>query len=64
MGGSVKATEKSNNAGGKKGKALIVKVERMKEGLKDLSIQERRVSNQEVLIKWILSLDTLREPQH
>jgi hypothetical protein len=35
----------------------------MQEGLKDLFIQERSMSTQEVLRKWILTLDPLRAPQ-
>jgi hypothetical protein len=35
----------------------------MQEGLKDLSIQERSMSTQEVLRKGILTSDPLREPQ-
>ena len=35
----------------------------MKEGLKDLSIQERIISTQEVLRKGILTSDPLRTPQ-
>jgi hypothetical protein len=48
---------------GQKARELAVKVERMKEGLKNLSMQERSMSTQEVLRKGILTSDPLREPQ-
>jgi hypothetical protein len=48
---------------GHKSKELAIKVERMQEGLKDLSIQERSVPTQEVLRKGILTLEPLRVPQ-
>jgi hypothetical protein len=44
-------------------KELSIKVERMQEGLKDLSIQERSVPTQEVLRKGILTSEPLRVPQ-
>jgi hypothetical protein len=42
---------------------LVVKVERMQEDLKDLSIQERSISTQDVLRKGILTSDPLRAQQ-
>jgi hypothetical protein len=39
---------------------LDTKAEIIQEGLKDLSIQERSISTQEVLIKGILTSDPLR----
>jgi predicted phage tail protein len=48
---------------GHEARELVVKVERMQEGLKDLSIQERSMSTQEVLRKEILTSDPLRAPQ-
>jgi hypothetical protein len=43
---------------------LVVKVERMKEVLKDLSMQERRIPTQELIIKGILTSNPLRAHQH
>jgi hypothetical protein len=40
-----------------------VKVERMKEGLKNLYMQERRIPTQEVLREGILTSDPLKEHQ-
>ena len=48
---------------GQKEKELAIKVERMQEVLKDLSILERSISTQEVLRKGILILDPLRAHQ-
>jgi hypothetical protein len=48
---------------GQKARELVVKVERMQEGLKDLSIQERSMSTQEVLREGILTSDPLRAHQ-
>ena len=48
---------------GQKARELAIKVERMQEGLKDLSIQERSVPTQEVLRKGILISKPLRVPQ-
>jgi hypothetical protein len=48
---------------GHKARELAVKVERMQEGLKNLSIQERSISTQEVLRGGILTSDSLKAPQ-
>jgi hypothetical protein len=48
---------------GHKARELTIKVERIQEVLKDLSIQERSISTQEVLRKGILTSIPLREPQ-
>jgi hypothetical protein len=48
---------------GQKARELVVKVERMQEGLEDLSIQEISISTQEVLRRRILTSDPLREHQ-
>jgi hypothetical protein len=41
---------------GQKERKLAIKVERMQEGLKNLSIQERSVPTQEMLRKGMLTL--------
>jgi hypothetical protein len=48
---------------GQKVRELIVKVERMQEGLKNLSMQERSMPTQEVLTKRMLTSCPLKEPQ-
>jgi hypothetical protein len=48
---------------GQKEKELAIKVERMQEGFKDLSIQEKSVPTQEVLGKGILTSEPLSVPQ-
>jgi hypothetical protein len=46
-----------------KEKELAIKVERIQEGLKDISIQERNVPTQEVLRKGMLTSEPLRVPR-
>jgi hypothetical protein len=48
---------------GQKARELDIKVERMQEGLKDLSIQERSMPTQEMLRKGILTSESSRIPQ-
>jgi hypothetical protein len=58
----LKQQSKVTTQEGQKEKELTIKVERRQEGLKDLSIQERSIPNQEVLRKGILTLEPLRVP--
>jgi phosphohistidine phosphatase SixA len=46
-----------------KARELVVKVERMQEGLKDLSMQERSISTHEVIKEGILTSNPLRAHQ-
>jgi predicted phage tail protein len=48
---------------GQGARELVVKVERMQEGLKNISIQEKSMSTQEVLRKGILTSESLRASQ-
>jgi predicted phage tail protein len=48
---------------GQKVRELTVKVERMQEGLKNLSMQERSMPTQEVLTKGMLTSYPLKAPQ-
>jgi hypothetical protein len=59
----LKQQSKVTTQEGQKEKKLAIKVERMQEGLKDLSIQEISAPTQEVLRKGILTLEPLRVPQ-
>jgi uncharacterized protein (DUF111 family) len=59
----LKQQSKVTTQEGQKAKELAIKVERMQEGLKDLSIQEISVPTQEVLRKGILTSKPLRVPQ-
>jgi uncharacterized protein (DUF111 family) len=48
---------------GQKQRELAVKIERIQEGLKNLSMQEISISTQEVVREGILTSDALRAPQ-
>jgi hypothetical protein len=55
--------ERGDKSKQQKARELVVKVERMQEGLKDLSMQERRIPTQEVIREGILTSEPLKAQQ-